>query len=223
MFQFNELVEDALRRIIALARDSTEGRFEVDRGWLSDSGYYFDRTLYRFFIPFAIFNLMQRKLTMFDLKLDPFFTHQYLLIKLLYHTFSHDIRLANIKPKINNYDPSLIMKEDPNYKQQGIYIGIVDNLANEFNIKDGENLKIMTFGEFSKLCSDSSKFITFESISKIFKHFHPESHPVLWRILIVQAYIYRIILIDYDKHYKKESVDIKEILSSIPHELAVKV
>ncbi|HET9774403.1 MAG TPA: hypothetical protein VFP25_05400, partial [Nitrososphaeraceae archaeon] len=122
MFQFNELVEDALRRIIALARDSREGRFEVGRGLLSDSGNYFDSTLYGFFIPFAIFNLMQRKLTMFDLKLDPFFNHQYLLIKLLYHTFSHDIRLANIKPKINNYDPSLIMKEDPNYKQQGIYI-----------------------------------------------------------------------------------------------------
>ncbi|HJS65488.1 MAG TPA: hypothetical protein VJ767_11615 [Nitrososphaeraceae archaeon] len=216
MFQFNELAENALRRIIALARDSREGRFEVGKGWLSGSGYYFDSTIYRLFVPFAIFNLMQRKLTMFDLKLDPFFTHQYLLIKLLYHTFSHDIRLANIKPKINNYDPNLIMKEDPNSKQQGIYIGIVDNLANEFIIKDGENLRIMTFGEFSKLCSDSSKFITFEAISKIFKDFHPESHPVLWRILMVQAYIYRIILIDYDKHYKKESVDIKEILSSIP-------
>ena len=218
LFQFNELAENALRRIIALARESRGGKLDVPELWLSGfGGYYFDSTIYRLLIPFAIFNLMQRKLTMFDLKLNPFFNQQYLLIKLLYHTFSHDIRLANIKPKIEDYDPNLITKEtSTNYRKQGIFIGIIDNLANELVIKDEENIRVMTFGEFSNhIRSESSKHIQTKAVFEMFKNFHPRSCPVLWRILMVQAYIYRTLLINYDKHYKKESVNIQEILSSI--------
>ena len=65
----------------------------------------------------------------------------------MYHSFSHDIRLANIEPNISEYDPnSLVTKVNSNYKKQGIFIGIVDNLTNELIIKEGENLRIMTFG-----------------------------------------------------------------------------
>jgi len=215
LFQFNELADNALRRIIALARESRGGKLEKDISWLSGSRYYFDSTIYRLLIPFAIFNLMQKKLTMFDLKLNPFFNQQYLLIKLLYHTFSHDIRLANIEPNIPEYDPNSVTKVNSNYKKQGIFIGIVDNLTNELIIKEGENLRIMTFGEFSNYISDSLKNMQFKAVFEIFKDFHPARCPVLWRILMVQAYVYRAILINYDKHYKKESIDIKKTLSSI--------
>jgi hypothetical protein len=207
LFQFNELADDALRRIIALTRESREGNLDVSKTWLSGFGvYYFDSTIYRLLIPFAIFNLMQRKLTMFDLKLNPFFYQQYILIKLLYHTFSHDIRLANIKPRIEGYNPNLITKESSiNDRKQGIFIGIIDNLANELIIKDEENIRAMTFGEFSNyISSKSSKNTQFNTVSEIFKNFHPRSCEVLWRILMVQAYVYRTLLINYDKHYKRK-------------------
>ena len=143
---------------------------------------------------------------MFDLKLNPFFYQQYILIKLLYHTFSHDIRLANIKPRIEDYNPNLITKESSsiNYRKQGIFIGIIDNLANELIIKDEENIRVMTFGEFSNyITSNSSKNTQYKAVSEMFKNFHPQFCEVLWRILMVQAYVYRTLLVNYEKHYKK--------------------
>lgn len=122
LFQFNELAENALRRVIALARASRQGKLEENSGWLSTSGYYLDNTMYRLLIPLATFNLMQKKLTMFDLKLNPFFHQQYLLAKLLYHTFAHDIRLASFDPEIKNYDPNSILKEGSNFRKQGIFL-----------------------------------------------------------------------------------------------------
>jgi len=122
LFQFNELAENALRRVIALARASRQGKLEENSGWLSTSGYYLDNTMYRLLIPLATFNLMQKKLTMFDLKLNHFFHQQYLLAKLLYHTFAHDIRLASFDPEIKNYDPNSILKEGSNFRKQGIFL-----------------------------------------------------------------------------------------------------
>jgi len=214
LFQFNELSENALRRVIAIARESRRGKLEENKGWLSTSGYYLDSTMYRLLIPLATFNLMQKKLTMFDLKLNPFFHQQYLLAKLLYHTFAHDIRIASIEPEIKNYDPNLILKEDSNFRKQGIFIGIIDNIADVLVIKDES--RVMTFGEFSKCMSNNSERKYFQPVVEILTNFRPRHAPVLWRILMAQAFIYRSILVNYEKHYEKENVNLKEILLSIP-------
>jgi hypothetical protein len=72
LFQLNELAESALRRILALPRDAHKGYIKECGGWLSDEdGYFVKNTIYRLLAPLAVFKLMQRRLTLFDLALDP--------------------------------------------------------------------------------------------------------------------------------------------------------
>ncbi len=57
LFQFNELGENSLKRIIGFARESNNGNLA---DWLyNTNGYYFVNSIYRIFAPLSIFKLMQ--------------------------------------------------------------------------------------------------------------------------------------------------------------------
>jgi hypothetical protein len=212
LFQFHELAESALTRIKALARDARNGKlgkphpYNLDSGWLSGTdSYYIQSTIYRLSAPLAVFILMQRRLTLFDLNLIPSFRNQYLLAKVIYRSFSHDFRIARIKPAIN-YEPNFKTEEDIRtypemYRRQGLVVGLLDNIANELLTKDGELLRIMSFGEFQtryfRKDQNTGEVVVlapFDVFRNIFKDFHPMTHPILWRILIAQAHVYRTIL-----------------------------
>jgi hypothetical protein len=122
---------------------------------------------------------------------------------------------------IKDYDPNLVLKEDHIFRRQGIFIGVIDNIVNELLIKDKE-IRIMTFGEFSECLSNPSKKKYFEPMIEILTNFHPSSAPVLWRILMAQAFIYRSILINYEKHYENENVNLEEMMLLIPRNWRLK-
>jgi hypothetical protein len=204
LFQFNELSESAYRRIIGLAKHTKRGNLVPPNGWLSTiNGYYTVNTLYRFLAPLAVFRLMQRRLTLFDLNLNPMFSRQYLLAKILYRTFSKDFAIARMHPRLD-YDPysqkRMDKKNHPEkYRLQGIALGMVDNMADEL-IKEepDKTLRIMSFGEFQKVYFKTDQVHEiFRDFSNLFLDFHPTSTPVLWRILITQARIYRAIIDSY--------------------------
>ena len=125
LFQFNELSESALRRILAFVREAKEGNLVP---WLSSiDGYYMKNTIYRLLAPLAVFRLMQNRLTLFDLNLDTCIKVQYLLIKALYHTFSNDFKLAKSEPCLP-YDPHKIADYETANKSvmlQGIFLGVL--------------------------------------------------------------------------------------------------
>jgi hypothetical protein len=163
LFQLHELSEFAYRRIVGLAREARNGKLEPG-GWLSNpAGYYTTNTIYRLLAPLAVFKLMQRRLTLFDLNLDPFFRNQYQIAKMFYHTFAHDFRLAKSKPEIN-YEPrwTAAKKSEGDakkYVKQGIPIGLVDNLVESLiTLESGESKysmqRIKSFGEFEKGLND---------------------------------------------------------------------
>jgi hypothetical protein len=153
-------------------------------------------TIYRFIAPLAVFGIIQRRLTTFDLNLDSCIEIQYILAKALYHTFSKDFHLSRSKPPLH-YNPHGI----PGYEQtnvkdlQGLYMGVVDQLA-EALIKEepGNKLRIISYGEFENKYTELKKKEHFRAIIDLLLDFYPKNRKVLWRILLAQAHIYMAII-----------------------------
>jgi hypothetical protein len=219
MFQLQGLSTIALRRIRNLARDARVGHLGSVDGWLSDmTSYYAINNVYKILTPFCVFRLMQRRLTSFDLRLNPNFNTQYLLLKQLYDIFSKDFDLADIDPKLP-YDPHLqgridtslskltdeertiksreLRTESPEeYRQQGIvwsrFDHLIENLI-EYDEHAG-TYGIISFGQFEKKLEIEEFSDLFDYIFYIFDNFHPATRPITWRILIVQVIMYKILL-----------------------------
>jgi hypothetical protein len=182
-------------------RQEEEGALKDKLGWLSFPNYYMLSTIYHLLAPMATFKVLQDRLTTVDLELDPLIKTIYLISKHLYATFSSDTDLAEIaKIQYKTYD-------------QGIFVGYLDNATEELIKHYDEPNKvprIKSFGEFNKqyvtgdnsLGSSEKKVDSpFDRIYDLLHFFHPNTKPVLWRILIEQLYLYNAI---------KEVYEIKE-------------
>jgi hypothetical protein len=219
LFQFAEFSESALRRIYALARNARDGNLGPERYWLSTDHYFMRSTIYRLLAPMAAFKLLRHRLTSIDLKLDQSINIQYGLAKILYYTFSSSQDLARSEPAIP-YDPQQI---DPQLKDvseserkanrtrypqkywlQGLKVGTLDILAERLiSINNGKNPRVKSFGEFEQeffrepsghSSSTLAENNSFEIFFTLFSYFHPGTRPVLWRVLITQAYLYNAII-----------------------------
>ena len=93
LFCFNELADDAFRRIVGFCREAKNDNLTT---WLSSEAYYLKNTIYRLLAPLAIFRLMQRRLTLFDLNLEPCINVQYLLIKLFTRLFQMILKYQKV-------------------------------------------------------------------------------------------------------------------------------
>lgn len=217
LFQFNELAGNAFRRIVDFSREAKEDKLKK---WLSDtSGYYFKNSIYRFFAPLAIFKLMQNELTIFDLNLEPTIKVQYMLIKTLYHTFSDDFKLAKSEPKVE-YDPyinSISEIEAENKNVVGIYQGKLDQIVDIFitseKVKDNIQKHILSYGEFENIYTEILQSGKLQNVINLFTDFHPKTKPILWRIILAQAYIYKTIMFMNEQSAKNESANEKVIIT----------
>jgi hypothetical protein len=202
LFQLVELSENALHRVYSLARTASEGKIPIKGGgWLNRSGYYMRSTLYKLLAPIAIFKQMQSRLTFVDMSLDLGISAQYTLSKILYLSFTCDFELAKFQPTIS-YDPNIgdwekKREEEPQkYWRQGVALGRLDNMLDDLLIDKDSQTNLRTFGEYENLLrsqrdgplTDSLRFID------VFLNFHPLTRPVLWRILITQAHVHRLII-----------------------------
>lgn len=208
LFQLTETSENFLHRVYSLARSSRKCSIKENcTGWLSDRGYYLASTIYNLLSPLAIFRLIQRRLTLIDLSVDPRVQTQYYLAKQLYFAFTDDFEFARLEPKIP-YNPNVndwSRKRDLNPSQfwrQGFPIGLLDIAVDSMLISESENnLRLKNFGEFEKDFYDDLKVTKLKSslsaegkkrtvlVADIFLGFHPRTRPVLWRLLITQARI----------------------------------
>jgi hypothetical protein len=215
LFQFAELSESALRRIHALARNAKDGNLGPERYWLSTDHYFIKSTIYRLIAPMAAFKLLQHRLTSIDLKLDQTINIQYILAKTLYYTFSSSADLARSEPAIL-YDPDQIGAESKGLTEsqkkenrtkypekfwlQGLKVGTIDILAETLILAGDKETgpRIKSFGEFEQEFFEKTNPIKspdnrFEVLFTLFSYFHPKTRPVLWRVLLTQAYLYNAI------------------------------
>jgi hypothetical protein len=81
---------------------------------------------------------------------------------------------------------------------QGLKVGDLDTLSESLIVENGKETRIKSFGEFEieffkneESNSDKRKFETFITM---FSFFHPKTRPILWRVLITQAFLYKAIM-----------------------------
>jgi len=201
LFQLVELSENAFYRVLSLARTARDEDIKKNgEGWFEQPGYYMLSTIYKLLAPIAIYKLMQRKLTFVDLTLDPTISNQYTLVKIIYLTFTCDFEFSRCGKQIA-YDPNVEgweekRKSNPQkYWRQGLALGRLDNALEEMLINEDNKLRLMTFGEYENVINMklASKPSSSWNLTDIFCQFHPKSRPVLWRILVAQAHIYKIL------------------------------
>jgi hypothetical protein len=94
LFRLIESCENAVYRVQSLARVARDGHLKPSSGWLSTDSYYLLSTIYNLMLPMAIFRMIQRRLTMVDLRVDSGVRIQYLLAKQLYYLFSEHHEFA---------------------------------------------------------------------------------------------------------------------------------
>ena len=163
-------------------------------GWLSAPGYFINSTIYRLIAPLAAFKLIQRRLTIVDLELESKINIQYALGKCLYSTFSDDFDLAKSQPAIVGYEPyeRYVGAQEEIHFHQGIYTGLIDSLIELLTFDEPKGgLRVLTFGEFESKFMNTKHPLPLEKFYALFLNFHPKTRPVLWRILVAQAHIYK--------------------------------
>lgn len=203
LFEASELAERARRRIASLARSCHDGDVKQDgSGWLEAEGYYFQSTTFYLLAPISTYRILQRRLTTFDLSLDPSIRARYELNKLLFRSFTDDFDLASRDPKLS-YDPNradpehddwrMKITEHPAvYRRQGFYLGRLEILADRLIALDARPQRPKTFGEFLDELEQGKRTIHDElpEVSALMKSFHPSTCPVFWRVLVYQSLIY---------------------------------
>lgn len=208
LFTLSEMSEHAIGRISRLAWAAEEGNLEPGQSsWLNRR--YFNRsTYYRLLAPIAMVKLFRSRLTHLDLSLDPLIHWQYTLCKLLADTFTDDFDLARLKP-ILPYHPHVDDAEEQRrqkpavYWQQGIPRGILDNAVTALIVNNPDGATVMSYNQFEAKMDNAETDIAicFKRISYLFEDFHPGTRPVLWRVLLAQAYLYRALLLSRSKDF----------------------
>jgi hypothetical protein len=212
LFQTVELAENARDRIASFARSSRSRDLEADgSGWLAQPGYYFTSTAFQLLAPMTSFKIVQRRLTVIDLSLEPQIREQYEILKLLFLSYTRDFDLAGREPVLR-YEPDkadpgkpdrvrLLSEEPAVFGRQGLYRGTLDVVVDALIRTVGETSedgkgdrteRCKTFGEFLAEFEASGSAVDRirPELDELFAGFHPLRRPVLWRVLVAQALLY---------------------------------
>lgn len=225
LFQLSEQASSAYGRIRGISESAAQG--SLDPGpdsWLTSNRYRYYRasTEYRLLAPLATLKLLQQRLTRLDMSLDPEIPLIYTLARQAVSVISDDFELARVtKPELP-YAPhdseaeSLRVINPAQHWQQGVPRGILDSAVEAILVKDGaESHRVMSFLEFEAIRKqvDSAAGKALNRIDYLFVNFHPKDRPVLWRVLLATASIYRSIgLLAEREHSRQALPDVEHLL-----------
>jgi hypothetical protein len=209
LFQLSQNAGVAIGRVISLAREAREGRLGTPDGPLSgdpaeDSGrgYYFRSTFYQLLAPLAIAYLLRTRLTLRDMALDPWVKREFALSDAAYRALTRDFHFASLDPVVLNYREQADQHGDPVAAncvvKQGVFLGRLDNLMESLIVAEGEHRPLITFGRFEELLvqQNSALLDTLKPLTRIIANFHPLTHPVFWRILCAEYFLFRALRVD---------------------------
>jgi hypothetical protein len=215
LFQLFEASENSYYRVVSLVRTHRYHHLGMsENSWLTNFGYYYLSTIFRLFLPIAIYRLIQRSATFVDLKLDSSIRTRYLLMKLSYLTFTDDFVLASQAPPLA-YSPEaegwkeLRIENPAVHWRQGAYLGLVDRIADGMIVTDSGKHRAITYGEFeNKALKDKEFQAALGPMKDIFLGFDFPTRPVLSRILFAHACLMRLVL----HTYARPSVEIEGLV-----------
>lgn len=221
LFQLIEASETALNHIKGIAARVKS----VDEPLYSES-YYLKTTMYRLLLPCAIFKLITTRLTMVDLQIDRVIYTQYALAKAIYLSYTDDFRFARLVKRLE-YDPYVDdwqekRKQNPQkHRRQGFASGRLDNALDALIIDDEKTgNRFVSFGQFEerfKTLQEEDVNSSLGTVRDMFFEFHPSTRPVLWRILIAQALLYRGLL-EFSRRKEMSSSEFLAFIASLPKE-----
>jgi hypothetical protein len=197
LFQLSSLCESAYLHTRGLARTARNGRLGTGpESWLRDD-YYLLSTVYRLLVPAAVVQLIQRRLTLVDLSVDQTLHERYRLARLLLATWNSGFDIAASEPALkyhpHDLDAGARTEAEPAvYGLQHLYAGQVEALAACLVVRDApdEPLRHRTYGEFERECREGAAREAVAPAVDLISKLHPRTHPVLWRMFLVQAHLY---------------------------------
>jgi hypothetical protein len=223
-FHMANAAEEALSRIQILFESACKGTLIAD----DSREYYRKATIYHLLTPCVIVRLMERRLTLVDLGLDPKTHAEYILGKALLRSFAEDEHFAKLGPSPLEYSPYVKgwqekRKRNPQvYRRQGLPLGRLENTLDALTIQqnegEGKIETLISFGEFERLFERTPESDVKGSIGAprdLFFQPHPFIRPVLWRILMFQVVIYRALLELTERNSLPESRTMLEMLDQI--------
>jgi hypothetical protein len=201
LFQLGEQSEAALFRIFGLARSARTGKLAPGSADNSKSRLrkrspsYLPSTLYRFMAPLATYRLCERRLTSVDLSLDGDLQRKYRLAKLLYRSWSDGVEIAELEADHRPpcaYDPGGDSADASVSTQQHLSVQKIERVIESMLVQPAQGpIRGITLGEFfTSYKSDPAFARAIKPLRDLFVGFSPKSRPVLWRLLIVHAYLY---------------------------------
>lgn len=201
LFQLTELCGSAYRHTRGLARTARQGHLGPDTdSWLVSDDYYLRSTVYRLMVPVAALQLIRRRLTSLDLSLDDAIGTQYRFARALSGTWNSGFDLAAVAPALEYRPHDNAAKEGVHqhpevFALQHLYAGQIDQIVSTMLVKDDEGLRYRGYGEFEAAYDDDENVRkNVAPLLQLFAGFHPRTHPVLWRMLIVQAHLQQAIV-----------------------------
>lgn len=183
LFQLVEMSESAYWRIVGLATSARDGRLDADgkSRLRADSPAYLPSSVYRLFAPLAVLRLCQNQLTVLDLTVDPEIRKQYIAMKAVYRSWSDGPNLCTTSAR-----------------RQNLGLQHVEKMVEGMLVVDapGGDARCVTYGEFLAAIRDehSKAYLPADRIVNMFVDFHPRTKPMLWRILITQAHLFRFLM-----------------------------
>jgi hypothetical protein len=223
LFELYLLSIGGMKRVHSLARTARQGNLAPGTsGWLSVDQYYALSTVYKLFAPLVVVKILQRRLTLVDFNLDRRIREQFALADALYLTFTSDFKLAEIEPEIP-YNPNRqlsmegalfeekLKKKPTKYYRQGLTVGSLDSAVEAMIVTgvEKDTVRCMSYGEFETEYENPTSKLhrKFSDVMKLFLNFHPQTRPVLWRILITQLYLYETIVLNSETNFTEKSAD----------------
>jgi hypothetical protein len=200
---------------------SRKGELQPDS--LTAKNYFLKACIYHLLVPCAIFKLIKKRLTLVDLLVDQRIYTQYVLAKTLYQSYVDDFLLASLYRPLE-YTPYVdgwreLRKSKPQvFRRQGFPLGRLDNALDSLILRDEGKAEpiytIVSFGQFEQELNkvgEEDYNSSLGAAKDMFLNFHPATRPVLWRILIAQALIYRSLT---DMSYQK-SIEVSKLVNRL--------
>jgi hypothetical protein len=201
LFQLTEICESAYFRISGLSETASRGYLTGPQSFLK-SHYYVISTIYRLLAPSAVLKLLQRQLTLVDLSLDRTIYLQYLLARTAFFMVSDDFAFAQSSVPPLPYDPfnsdaeAKAILEPEIYRRQGLPLGDMDAAIESLIISNKSGVsRVITYAECEAKYDDNNSILraSFEKTGFLIEGFHPKTRPILWRMLVTQACVYRVL------------------------------
>jgi hypothetical protein len=153
-------------------------------------------------IPVAVFKAVQRRLTGVDLGAEKAIRTQYSLAKALFFTWNGGFRLATAVPQLDYdpYHPEASQQANRNpaaYTRQHIWLGDLERIAEALTLQESSGgLGYMSYGQFEESFRDEASKLhqCALPVVDLLLDFHPQTRPILWRILLTQAHLHWALL-----------------------------